>query len=394
MTYLSPAAMREARKFMASDEKGVRDEIGFLGVHQRYSDRFFPGTSVLHTKLRYVLFVPWIYQDEQMKPSKNQRTQESIKQREYNLTGRLINEPSGVIGSRNYPSPVDQRPSEVYWGALKRWGILREQEGAGAPSRHQVEQMVSAKRSTVLKDDEGTAIAARDWPFLCPQAPDEWKREGEGTLRFRLLPAEKTFLAKRLRSLTSPDNPGEKSIFARLVGEDVSKARNVWGRQVLQLAGAEQAALVRAGQVAALSAIGRAVYAAQVETLRDELDRLPTSDKQRRALPSVSARWRERAARLDWDRFIQDVDSLTPLVSEALRRTHDWVRANGSDPMTLEPAYRDAEQSRKGRRARLSRSQFGVDQRTEWDNEAHPPATPLHYRWDRVQMLLADLVEA
>jgi hypothetical protein len=69
MTYLSPDAMRDARKFMSADQKGVRDEIGFLIVHQRYADRFFPGTSVLHTRLRYVLFVPWLYRDEYMKPA-------------------------------------------------------------------------------------------------------------------------------------------------------------------------------------------------------------------------------------------------------------------------------------------------------------------------------------
>lgn len=83
MTYLSPDAMRDARIFMNSDQKGVRDEIGFLIVHQRYADRFFPGTSVLHTRLRYVLFVPWLYRDEHLKPAKGQRAQESVKRREY-----------------------------------------------------------------------------------------------------------------------------------------------------------------------------------------------------------------------------------------------------------------------------------------------------------------------
>ena len=108
MTYLSPDAMRDARKFMNADQKGVRDEIGFLIVHQRYADRFFPGTSVLHTRLRYVLFVPWLYRDEFLRPAKAERTQDSMKRREYHLTGRLMNEPSGVIGIRNYPAPVEQ----------------------------------------------------------------------------------------------------------------------------------------------------------------------------------------------------------------------------------------------------------------------------------------------
>jgi hypothetical protein len=61
-TYLSrDALLRGERQFSVAGE-GVRDEIGFLIIHQRYADCFFPGTSVLHTRLRYALFVPWIYQ--------------------------------------------------------------------------------------------------------------------------------------------------------------------------------------------------------------------------------------------------------------------------------------------------------------------------------------------
>lgn len=377
---------------MAADQQGVRDEIGFLSIHQRYADRFFPGTSVLHTRLRHVLFVPWLYRDEQLKPASSRSTRDSIKDREYRLTGRLKGE-SGVIGSRNYPEPVEQRPSQVYWGALQQWGILRGHDGSGPLSRYQVERLVTGKRSTLLKDEEGRPLSTAAWPFACPEAPNEWARDGEGTLTFRLLKTERTFLAKRLRSLTSPDNPGEKSVLAQLVGEDIAGTRTAWGRQVLQLAGKERPVLVRAGQAAALAAIGRAIYAAQVETLQ-ERDGTPPSRIQRSALPTVVSRWAEQAAKLEWSGFCEDVKHLPVAVSEALRLTLDWLKRGATDPMELEPMYRDAEQYRKGRRARLSNTQFAVDLRTEWTSAEHPQAQPLHYRWDRIQMLLADLVGA
>lgn len=387
--------MRDARKFMSADQKGVRDEIGFLLVHQRYADRFFPGTSVLHTRLRYALFVPWIYRDERLKPTKGLRTQEGVKRREYLLTGRLIEEPYGVIGSRNYPAPVDQRPSQVYWTALQRWGIVREQEGMGRLSRAQVERMVADKPSTALKDDEGQVLGGTEWPFLCPEPPEEWKREGEGTLSFRLSKPERRFLAKRLRSLDSPDNPGVRSIFSLLVGQDVSKSRNAWSPQIRELAGEERPALERSGRAAALAAIGRGIYAAQVETLGAETDLLVTTSTQRAALPDLLKRWSPHAAKLDWEDFCDDMGpKFSPVVSEALRETLAWVRDGRSDPMLLIDRYRDAEIQRKGRRARLALSQFGADQRTEWDNDAHPTGAPLHYRWDRVQLLLSDLVGA
>ncbi len=57
---LSRQAVASAEAALKSDELGVRDEVGFLNLHQAFSDRFFPGTSVLHTRLRYALFVPWL----------------------------------------------------------------------------------------------------------------------------------------------------------------------------------------------------------------------------------------------------------------------------------------------------------------------------------------------
>ena len=59
-TMLSREEMRQAER-LASGEQDTRDEIGFLLIHQGFADRFFPGTSVLHTRVRYALFVPWLY---------------------------------------------------------------------------------------------------------------------------------------------------------------------------------------------------------------------------------------------------------------------------------------------------------------------------------------------
>src|SRR3546814_13763669 len=62
-TYLSREALARAKAQMDEESTGVRDAIGFLTIHQGYADRFFPGTSVLHTRARYLLFVPWLFED-------------------------------------------------------------------------------------------------------------------------------------------------------------------------------------------------------------------------------------------------------------------------------------------------------------------------------------------
>jgi len=61
-TLISREPLRRAATQLRDVLEGVRDEIGFLALHQAYAERFFPGTSVLHTRLRYVLFVPWMYE--------------------------------------------------------------------------------------------------------------------------------------------------------------------------------------------------------------------------------------------------------------------------------------------------------------------------------------------
>ena len=61
-TMLSRAEMRQVERSLANSDQDTRDEIGFLLIHQGFADRFFPGTSVLHTRVRYALFVPWLYQ--------------------------------------------------------------------------------------------------------------------------------------------------------------------------------------------------------------------------------------------------------------------------------------------------------------------------------------------
>jgi Family of unknown function (DUF6361) len=43
-------------------EEGTVDELGIGSMRDAIADVLFPGTSVLHTRLRYVLFIPWLLQ--------------------------------------------------------------------------------------------------------------------------------------------------------------------------------------------------------------------------------------------------------------------------------------------------------------------------------------------
>src|SRR5262245_45448932 len=126
-TYLSTGALRRAEYQLSGEGEGVRDEIGFLIIHWRYADHFFPGTSVLHTRLRYALFVPWTYQFLH-EVRGGGLMEKRLEKEETRLTGRLRHL-QGAIGRDNYPERTVQPPSVRYWSALGAWGIVREAGG-------------------------------------------------------------------------------------------------------------------------------------------------------------------------------------------------------------------------------------------------------------------------
>src|SRR5262245_6179884 len=124
-TQIARSDVAKAAELLKSGERGVRDEIGFLTLHQGFADRFFPGTSVLQTRLRYALFVPWQIQDLEDHPRiGGVPAEERLKRAERNLVIRLRGADHGVIGLRSERYEPAQPPSTIYWTALRLWGIL------------------------------------------------------------------------------------------------------------------------------------------------------------------------------------------------------------------------------------------------------------------------------
>ncbi|MGO1736492.1 MAG: DUF6361 family protein, partial [Leucobacter sp.] len=53
--------MRDIIRLFA--DRDSRDELGLGQVRDALGDILFPGSSTLHTRARYLLFIPWIYQE-------------------------------------------------------------------------------------------------------------------------------------------------------------------------------------------------------------------------------------------------------------------------------------------------------------------------------------------
>ncbi|SPK72674.1 conserved protein of unknown function [Cupriavidus taiwanensis] len=379
---------------MTDKSQGVRDEIGFLQLHQGYADLLFPGTSVLQTRLRYALFVPWMYKSLRARPPKG-NIAHAVRDAERRLVLRLLKGPEhapekrGVIG-RDSPNHVsNQPPSVIYWGALGVWGLLRRKDGVRHYSRAEVLHGIS--RGKVVRDDDGTPLAELIEPFNeLPPIPEDWDADSE--IGFDLSLPERKFFRERWKGLRCAN--GAPSLLARLASHRLPDFVNVptcWSEEVRATADQHSDVLLRAQAAAALACIGRGVYAALVEQTRERRDRRSTPTRHRDHLEKMIAEYRATALRFDLSAAEAEIGPFDKTLRDVLDCTRMWLRAEDQDLGHLHTVYELAEVDRKKLRARLPDLGFARTRRSEWDSEDYPLAKPLHYRWDRVSRMLADL---
>lgn len=386
-TYLSRDALARAKAQMDEESMGVRDEIGFLTIHQGYADRFFPGTSVLHTRARYALFVPWLFQD--MAGLTGPAATRALRERERVLAGRLRDAgESQVIGGRVFPKPSSQPPSIVYWNALAAWGILRPRQNGRTISRAEAHR--SLKSMDASTDDDGQPLIGCESPFV--RLPDRPKNWHGGLITLRLALGEAAFLRERFSHLRHKDSD-DLSLLARLIRAEAAAPSGMWTNEVRAVAGPEGVLLGRAQQAASLAAVGRAVYDALLERILDIRDKRQVSTRHRDHLVAVVEEHGAVASKLDVEALEQDIGTLPPRLRDVLIETKHWIGSRSADPDLLRDVYTAAE-SRKGLRARLPLTPNGRARRLEWSSDEHGLAGPLHYRWEQVSTLLSDLAEA
>jgi hypothetical protein len=268
-TYLSRKSLRQAESQLAGDTQGVRDEIGFLLLHQHFADKFFPGTSVLQTRLRYVFFIPWMYQVIAGRgPSSS--IEHEIADFEQRICGKLVGvfpRQLGVIGGRTWPKSISQPPSTVYWNSMSVWGLLLRGEDRRVMGKTRLRGLIQTNRRARQSGDEfSNELEALPFDTEIPAAPEEFV--GAGALNFSLTAAEKTYLVSKLSRLTVGRN--KITLLEKLIpalqknAAAILRSTNCWDPTILKLATDDRASLKMAERAAAIVAIGRGVYAALV----------------------------------------------------------------------------------------------------------------------------------
>lgn len=125
----SPDEQRRVREIVQLfAQKETQDELGGRRIVVVLSDLLFPGTSVLHSRARYLFFIPWFCQDAAPKkdPVSHLDWLERYLIKAFLDHHELPVEDSreGLIGLQAGPK-VKQLPSTAYWTALIEWGLLQ-----------------------------------------------------------------------------------------------------------------------------------------------------------------------------------------------------------------------------------------------------------------------------
>ena len=109
------------------NEPDTVDQLGIGQVRDVFSSLFFPGTSTLWRRARYMLFVPWIYKQLEEGGTGGATGEVASRRMQTRLIRALkdgeTDDVTGLIGARK--DEPQRMPDELIWNGLMSWGIRR-----------------------------------------------------------------------------------------------------------------------------------------------------------------------------------------------------------------------------------------------------------------------------
>jgi len=193
---------RERRKAMdvidLFHEKGTLDELGIGTVRDALADLLFPGISTIQTRVRYFLFVPWIYLDLERRRVSGADAAAHARREEVRLLDALAaaqDARGGVFGIQSRGDRL-RLPSEIYWGGLRSWGI-RLFPGPVAQYHRSLGRFyltLGRARQRRAEVEADASPALRNWHPAISGAPEDFPTAAS----LRLTQAEADYLRKRI----------------------------------------------------------------------------------------------------------------------------------------------------------------------------------------------------
>jgi hypothetical protein len=205
LDYNDDAARKMNETLRALDEPSTLDSLGLGSIRDAFSDLIAPGTSTIHTRLRYFLFITWICQRIEKSDTTATQFASRLRNDEAILIECLRNggEKAGVQGYASGKN-LKRMPSSAYWGGLRIWGI-RKRDWSIADYGRNITRLRASKKADGADETISNSLTTI-WNDM-PQAPVDFL---SGNIDFKLTSEEAQFIIQRIRE----SNP--KSLLAFL----------------------------------------------------------------------------------------------------------------------------------------------------------------------------------
>ncbi|WP_172651303.1 DUF6361 family protein [Rhodococcus opacus] len=367
-------------------DEGTIDELGLGSIRDTFAGLLLPGLSTLHTRARYMLFIPWLVKASAAEAQTSAKLAPLLRKKEYALIDSLLagGETQGVIGgtARN---KLQRLPSGMFWSATAHYGLRLHRKSISSTLRLAYDARRFNSRSDA-SDDPGARLdgALDGFDPRLPEAPPALLESAT----FTLSPHEAAYLRERI--CTTQDSSLFPWLFELGIDED---APFLWDHVGLSSLAGPLVETVDHGRRFSIAMHGATI-------LYNLLLARAKSDDER--IDTYSGSWD------DWEAEIGSKDILGPWDLEAFWRlvhhnnprvapttvtfVNTWLsevsasRA-GAASASAQNLIRTREIQLKGHRARLGTNVAGVN---SWLGQS---GSQLSYNWPVAVRILRDIID-
>lgn len=148
----SAARERSQRLLALFRETDTRDELGIGAVRDSIAGQLFPGTSVIQTRLRYMLLIPWLFTQLEKRHESAAKFPARAREAELRLRHVLTEGNEDGVFGRRAGDQLKRMASSVYWAGMGSWG-LRVHRGTQQEYFRQIESIYAARARRQQQDD-------------------------------------------------------------------------------------------------------------------------------------------------------------------------------------------------------------------------------------------------
>lgn len=172
-------------------ERDSRDELGLGAIRDSFSDKLFPGTSTIQTRLRYMLIIPWVFKKLEAQRIPSGEIEARARRFELQLIKPLTeSDDSAKAFGAEAGQHLKRLPSDVYWAGLGDWGLRRFNGSVNDYFRSLDRIYAIRKQAHFHGDDAAEESDALTWHPHLPDPPENFPWE----LSFSLTREEAEFL--------------------------------------------------------------------------------------------------------------------------------------------------------------------------------------------------------